>query len=148
MKRFLLLSAAILFAIAAPAPAPTLAAGHMPLEPATEPPPSTNPVKPSAAGHERAKKIYSQDCEICHGTNGDGKTDIAASLGSPMPNWTDPASLAGKSDKDLFGIIRNGKDKMPAEDSGRAKSDDVWNLVLYIRAMGKGQAAEQPKPAN
>jgi hypothetical protein len=64
-----------------------------------------------------------------------------------MPNWTDPASLAGKSDKDLFGIIRNGKDKMPAEDSGRAKTDDVWNLIHYIRAMGKGQAAEPPKPA-
>ena len=138
MKRFLLLSAAILFAIAAPAPAPTLAAGHLPQEPATEPPPpSTNPLKPSAAGMERAKKIYTQDCEICHGTKGDGKTDVAASLGTPVPDWTDPKSLAAKSDKDLFDTIRNGKDKMPPEDSSRAKHDDVWNLILYIRAMGK-----------
>jgi mono/diheme cytochrome c family protein len=142
LKRFLLLSAAILFAMAASAPAPTLAAGHMPQAPATEPPPpSTNPLKSTAAGQERAKKIYTQDCEICHGTKGDGKTDVAASLGGPMPDWTDPKSLAAKSDKDLFDVIRNGKDKMPAEDSSRAKHDDVWNLILYIRAMSKNQAA-------
>jgi hypothetical protein len=64
-----------------------------------------------------------------------------------VPDWTDPKTLANKSDKELFDIIRNGKDKMPPEDASRAKHDDVWNLILYIRAMGKGRSAEPAAPA-
>jgi hypothetical protein len=28
---------------------------------------------------------------------------------------------------------------MPAEDAGRARNDDVWNLIIYIRRFSKGQ---------
>ena len=39
----------------------------------------------------------------------------------------------------LFGIIRNGKDKMPPEAAGRANDTMVWNLIHYIRGMSKSQ---------
>ncbi len=149
LKPFLVFSAAILFACGA-ASAPTLAAGHMPQAaapaPAAPAPASTNPVKPTAASRERAKKLFTQDCEICHGTNGSGKTDVATSMGLTLDDWTDPKALVNKSDQELFGTIRNGKDKMPAEGEARAKNDEVWNLILYIRAMSKEQPAEAPKP--
>jgi hypothetical protein len=45
-------------------------------------------------------------------------------------------------DGDLFAAIRNGKEKMPPEAAGRASNSTVWNLVIYIRNMSKGQAAE------
>lgn len=116
------------------------------------PPASANPVKPTAASQEKAKKIYVVDCALCHGENGNGKTDIAQGMGMTLDDWTNPQTLAGKSDKDLFDVIRNGKDKMPAEAEGRAKNDEVWNLIIYIRAMSKNQPASQPatadKPAN
>jgi hypothetical protein len=65
-----------------------------------------------------------------------------------LADWTDPKSLANKSDQELFDVIRKGKDKMPAEADGRAKDDEVWNLISYIRKMSKGQpAAAQPAPA-
>jgi len=38
-------------------------------------------------------------------------------------------------------MIRTGKDKMPPEDPARAKDDDVWNLVIYIRSFSKSAAA-------
>jgi hypothetical protein len=58
-----------------------------------------------------------------------------------MIDWTDPKTLANRQDQELFKIIRDGKDKMPAEDPGRAKDDEVRNLVVYIRSLGKAEPA-------
>ena len=143
LKPFLLLSAVVLFAIA-PTPAPTLAAGRPPQD-AT--PASTNPVKPTAASQERAKKLYAMDCAICHGDNGNGKTDLATSMQLTLADWTDPKTLGSKSDQELFDIVRKGKgEKMPPEDASRAKDAEVWGLITYIRALSKNQPAA-PAPA-
>jgi len=42
---------------------------------------------------------------------------------------------------------------MPPEAEGRAKNDDVWNLIIYIRGFSKGQpaapsSAAATKPGN
>jgi hypothetical protein len=63
-----------------------------------------------------------------------------------MIDWSDSKTLANRQDQELFKIIRNGKDKMPAEDSGRAKDDEVWNLIVYIRSLGKAQPAAPATP--
>ncbi|HEY1159712.1 MAG TPA: cytochrome c [Terracidiphilus sp.] len=120
----------------------------MPRE-AGQAPASTNPVKPTAASQEKAKKLYGMDCAICHGENGSGKTDLAKDMQLTLADWTDPKSLASKSDQELFDMIRKGKDKMPPEDASRAKNDDVWNLIIYLRGFSKGQpAAAPPAPAD
>jgi mono/diheme cytochrome c family protein len=100
---------------------------------------SAAPKAPATDPLAHAKSIYQIDCAICHGDNGNGKTDLATSMTMTLSDWTDPKSLAGKSDVDLFKIIREGKDKMPPEDAGRAKDDDIKNLVIYIRNFSKGQ---------
>jgi mono/diheme cytochrome c family protein len=146
LKPFLLLSAVALFATA-PTPAPMLAFAAAP-----QAAPSTNPVKQTPAGMERGKKLYAIDCALCHGDNGNGKTDLATSMNVTLADWTDPKSLADKSDQELFNDIRKGKgDKMPPEDPTRAKDDDIWNIIHYIRAMSKGQpsapAPTAPAPA-
>ena len=110
LKWCLLSFAAVLFVIAAAStPTPTLAAGRMPQ---AAPADAAKPAQPST---EKAKKLYAIDCAVCHGATGDGKTDLAKDMNLTMPDWTDPKSLAGKSDQQLFDIIRKGKDKMPAE---------------------------------
>jgi mono/diheme cytochrome c family protein len=106
-----------------------------------------NPVKPTAESHAKAKKLYSIDCAVCHGDNGDGKTDTARDLKVALVDYTDPNTLAGKKDQELFDIIRKGKGKMPAEEVGRAKDEDAWALIHYIRSFSKGQAAT-PQPAD
>ncbi len=78
---------------------------------------------------------------MCHGDHGNGKTDLAQSMGLTLADWTDPKALQNHSDGELFNAIRKGTEKMPAEDSGRAKDDLVWNLIIYIRSFSKGQAA-------
>ena len=144
LKPFLLLSAAVLFLIA-PTPTPTLAAGLT----AQDSPASTNPVKPTGASQEKAKKLYAMDCALCHGDTGNGKTDIATSMNVTLADWNDPKTFAPMSDQQIFDIIRKGKgDKMPAEDASRAKNDEVWNLIIYIRSFSKNQpSAPAPAPA-
>jgi mono/diheme cytochrome c family protein len=104
-----------------------------------------NPVRPTAESLAKAKNLYAIDCSMCHGDNGNGKSDLATSMELTLTDWTDPKSLAGHQDGELFLIIRKGRDKMPPEESGRASDDAVWNLVFYIRGFSKGQASSASK---
>jgi mono/diheme cytochrome c family protein len=143
LKPFLLTSAAILFLVAA---VPATGVMQQETAPAAAAPASTNPVRPTAASQERAKGLYARDCALCHGESGNGKTDVAASMSVTLDDWTQAKALSAKSDQELFNTIRKGKgDKMPSEE-GRARVDEVWNLVTYIRAMSKAQPAAAPPP--
>jgi mono/diheme cytochrome c family protein len=127
----------------APAPATTPAPGPAPaLNPpeTVAPPPAApvrNPVKPTAESQAKAKTLYRMDCAMCHGDNGNGKTDLATSMELTLNDWTDPKALAGRQDWELFNIIRVGKGKMPPESKGRATDSEVWNIVIYIRTLSK-----------
>ena len=100
-----------------------------------------SPAKPTAEGLAKAKTLYQMDCAMCHGDNGNGKTDLATSMSLTLSDWTSPDTLAGKDDQVLFSTIRNGKDKMPAEEAGRANDIAVSNLIAYIRNFSKGGSA-------
>ena len=137
LKPFLLIGAAALFSIA-----PSTVSAAPPQDAAAK-----GSTKVTADSQAKAKKLYARDCALCHGDSGDGKTDLAKDMQLTMIDWTDPKTLADRQDQELFKIIRNGKDTMPAEDPGRAKDDEVWNLVVYIRALGKSQPAAPATPA-
>ena len=142
LKSFLLLSAASLFFVspalmrasgsqdAAPAPAASHAGAQ-------------NPVKATAESQAKAKGLYSIDCAMCHGDNGNGQTDLTKSMSLNMVDFSDAKVMSAKTDGDLFDIIRNGKDKMPPEASGRANDNMVWNLIHYIRKMSNAQSANK-----
>lgn len=101
-------------------------------------------VKPTAEGQAKAKQLYAIDCAMCHNDNGNGKTDLATSMGMTLPDFTDPKALETVSDGALFTLFRSGKDKMPGEDPGRAKDNEIWNLVIYVRNLSKPQTAAAP----
>jgi|SRR5271165_3982231 len=88
----------------------------------------------------KVKQIYKVDCAMCHGDTGDGKTDLGQAMGVTT-DLGDPKTLGGKSDQDIYQIIRKGKDKMPPEDAPRATDDQVRGLVIYIRTFSKDRPA-------
>ena len=53
-------------------------------------------LKPARAG---TKQMYKFDCSMCHGENGNGKTDLATSMKLTLDDWTNPAALANKTDR-------------------------------------------------
>jgi|SRR5579863_8623678 len=98
-----------------------------------------NPVKPSPESTARAQKWWKLDCEMCHGKTGDGKGETAKEMKLQMMDMTDPATLKDRTDGDLFYIIKNGHNDMPAE-GPRVKTEEAWDLVNYVRSFARKNA--------
>jgi len=94
-----------------------------------------NPVKPTAESLAKGKKMYAIDCAMCHGEKGDGKGDMASDIKN-VTDFTNPDALKDRTDGELFYAVRNGKGEMPPE-GDRAKNDDIWNMVNYVRSLAK-----------
>jgi cytochrome c5 len=102
--------------------------------------------KPGPEMLSKAKKLYDADCALCHNENGDGKSDAAKQMSLNLADWTNPKSLAGKSDQELFKIIRDGKGNMPSEAEGRAHDAELRAIVYYCRSLTSAQPAAAPAP--
>jgi cytochrome c5 len=103
-----------------------------------------NPVKPTAEGLAEARRVYRYDCQMCHDAEGNGHGDVANDLKLSLHDWHDPATLAGKTDGELFYLITNGKGNMPG--NGTRHKDDVrWKLVNLVRALAKKESSAPPK---
>jgi len=135
-KISVIISALLIFQVAAyagqaQAPPKTPPAEYkIPPEAANQP----NPVKPTPESLAKGKKVYGYDCAMCHGKDGDGKGDITDMKG--ISDFTNPDTLKDRTDGELFYIIQKGKGEMPPE-GDRAKPEEIWNLVNYIRSFAK-----------
>jgi mono/diheme cytochrome c family protein len=143
LKPLLFASAVVLFGITALSTPGSISQDSTPAPAAGQ----TNPVKPTEKSQARAKEIYGVDCALCHGDNGNGKTDLAKDMALSLKDWSDPKTLADKPDQELFNMIRNGKGQMPPEADGRAKDEEVWNIIIYIRNLYKLPPVPAPAPA-
>ena len=106
-----------------------------------------NPVAPSAEGLAAAKKMFSYDCAMCHGPNGDGKGEMVESMKLTMKDWRDSQSLAGVTDGEMFEVITKGRGKMTGE-GDRLPAEKVWNMVNYVRSLAKKDAAGKSAEAS
>jgi len=73
---------------------------------------------------------------MCHGENGNGKGDLVSDMQLSLKDLRNPDTLKDKTDGEIYTLIHNGKDKMPPE-GDRAKPDELWNLVIYVRSFAK-----------
>lgn len=103
-----------------------------------------NPIKPTPASLAQGKKMYGFDCALCHGKDGDGKGDLAGDMNLKLADYRDPAALKDMTDGEMFYIIKNGKGQMTGE-ADRVKSEEIWNLVNYVRSFAKKGAVAPPK---
>jgi len=121
----------------APATLKTPSYAAIPVEAAKQ----ANPVKPTPESLARAKKWWTLDCEMCHGKNGDGKGETAKEMKLTTADFTDPATLKDRTDGEIFYIIKNGHNDMPAK-GPRVKTEEKWDLVNYVRSLAKKKEAE------
>ena len=97
---------------------------------------SENPVAATPDSLAAGKKTYSLDCAMCHGSGGAGDGDLASQMGLNLKDLREVGTLKEKSDKELYEMIDKGKGKMLGEE-GRLKPEQVWNVVNYVRSLGK-----------
>jgi mono/diheme cytochrome c family protein len=123
---------ALLLALSFQQPAATPTPSVVPAEAAR----MVNPVKPTPESQAHIKKMYGYECAMCHGENGNGKGDLVGDMKLNLKDYTDPTALKDLTDGQIFYIIKNGKGQMPGE-GDRAKTEDIWNMVIYVRSLAK-----------
>lgn len=146
-KRFIALAAIVLVGLSASSqvtkkPAEEKSADEFKIPP--EAAKQANPIKPGPSSIAQGKRFYGYDCAICHGTEGDGKGELAGQMNLTLPDYRDPAALKDLADGELFYIITKGKGQMPGEE-GRLKAEQIWDMVNYIRSLAKNQSPPKPK---
>ena len=90
----------------------------------------------------KGKASFDQLCATCHGASGKGDGPAAAAL-SPKPrDLTDTKYVSGLKDDYIKKLVKEGGQAvgksplMPAM-GGALKDDDIENVVVYVRSLGK-----------
>jgi mono/diheme cytochrome c family protein len=95
-----------------------------------------NPVKSNGESISAGKALWSEHCSSCHGKKGLGDGSKAAQLKTQPQDLSARASQS-QSDGSLYYKISEGRDDMPSFKKKIPDSEDIWNLVNYIRTLKK-----------
>ncbi len=103
-----------------------------------------NPYTPDKAFVDGGRKLYEGRamCVMCHGQEGTGRTILGDSTakGFPTPTkFADGAWQAARTDGEIFWILihgSHGTDMAPFL-PGFLEAKEVWQIVAYIRTLGK-----------
>jgi len=100
-----------------------------------------NPVPVSKEAIGAGMMIYMENCQNCHGENGDGKGPKAEKLSIAPANFTDARAMSRLTDGELFWQITHGHRPMPAFQD-KLTDQERWQSVIYIRTF-----AQKPLPS-
>jgi copper transport protein len=95
---------------------------------------TSNPIPRSSESIARGKRIFDQDCVVCHGPGGHGDGVAAASLPARPKDLTKLAPPPIFPDGVIAYRIINGKNLMPAW-RGMLSDNDVWDSINFIRSL-------------
>ncbi len=122
-----------------PAPQAPPAEFKIPPEEAKRP----NPVKPEPSSIAEGGRLFTTQCAMCHGKEGDGKGDLAQDMQLKLRDYRDPAALKDVTDGELFYILTKGKGEMPGQ-GDRMSEKQCWHLINFIRSLAKKEPAHKP----
>jgi mono/diheme cytochrome c family protein len=99
-----------------------------------------NPIPATPDALVAGTKSFSENCAVCHGNDGAGRTNTAKGLSPGVPNLR-AEHVQKLADGQMFYLIKDGIrfTGMPAWD---LRDEQIWKLVLVIR-----QFAKEPAPS-
>ena len=101
--------------------------------------PSEPDAPPPTAEEAQARAIaalWKVSCASCHGPDGRGGGP-GLPPGTRVPDLSDATAMAGKTDEQLAGAIRDGRGMMPPFGPQVGGDAGVNALVAYVRALSK-----------
>jgi predicted CXXCH cytochrome family protein len=100
---------------------------------------------PDGAGAAAGRTLYQQNCEVCHGFDGRGKTKAGGGL-YPPPADLRASDTTKRTDGTLFYLIKNGirNTGMPG---WQLTDQQTWQIVVYVRNLPIVASAGPTKPA-
>jgi cbb3-type cytochrome c oxidase subunit III len=98
--------------------------------------------KQPAGDPSRGATLYDSYCWTCHGKTGKGDGPIAVAYKPQPRDLTDRASLAQRTDRDLYNVISQGGGAVERSPTmpgwGEVLSpQEIWDLVAYVRQFSK-----------
>lgn len=98
---------------------------------------------PSQGNPEAGKKIYMESCQHCHGSHGDGKSEMAGYLIPPPTDLTGQKTQS-KSNAELRKAILEGRSNtaMTAFE-GALEANQVDDVVAYLRTLKSSSSSTQ-----
>ncbi|MGE3955949.1 MAG: cytochrome c [Vicinamibacterales bacterium] len=101
-----------------------------------------NPVKSTPASVAAGKTLYGTQCATCHGDGGKGDGKMAMAMNPPKPSdLTDASWKHGSTDGEIYTVIKDGAKGTGMRGYGaRMKTDDIWNVVNYLRTLAQPTA--------
>jgi cytochrome c oxidase cbb3-type subunit 3 len=96
--------------------------------------------KPSASA-QRGAVLYTANCAVCHGANGEGSRAVGA------PKLSDAIWLYGGDRKALTQTITNARYGVMPSWGTRLDPVTVKMLATYVHSLGGGEAAPAPETA-
>ena len=90
------------------------------------------PTQTSLVKAKTAKKLFSQKCVSCHGSDGAGKTvfgQIAGARDLADPRWQDKVE-----DKEIVNAITYGRGQMRSFEKKLSK-EQIASLSMYVRSF-------------
>ena len=93
----------------------------------------------------KGKKVYAQNCAVCHGPEGKGDGAAGASLNPKPRNLVEGKWTKGGSSKDLFLTLTNGIAGGSMVAFAHLSKEDRWALVHYIRSITQNKVEENLK---
>ena len=101
-----------------------------------------NPLELTSANLKAGEELYQKTakpmaCKLCHGTYGDGNGPGGAGVNPKPRNFTCTSTMKDISDGQMFGIIKAGSPGTTMPAFNNLKDKEVWQLVHYIRELGK-----------
>jgi mono/diheme cytochrome c family protein len=106
-----------------------------------------NPVALSDGILAKSKAAYQENCVQCHGASGKGDGPMAGMLKERPADLTNPRTLVGMTDGELYWIMTKGEDPMPAFD-GKLTDEERWAMVHLMRNMSNTKPNNTPRKAN
>lgn len=97
-----------------------------------------NPVPATPATIAAARQLYTNNCQKCHGINGDGKLPPGSTYfySTKPTDFTNHQIVDAMSDGEIFWKITHGRKPMPAF-KNRLSDGQRWELVNLIRELGR-----------
>lgn len=100
-----------------------------------------NPLENTTANIEKGRLLFHVDvqptCVMCHGSQGDGTGGFGADMTPKPRNFTCTETMNDISDGQLFWVIQNGSPDTGMPPFQGLQDEQIWQLVLYIRSLGK-----------
>jgi mono/diheme cytochrome c family protein len=93
----------------------------------------------SADARTRGRRLFVENCALCHGERGDGRGARREGLTRAPRDFTSATWRESTSPRHVFYAIREGLPGTPMPSWKALSEQDPWDMTSYVLALGDGQ---------